>query len=383
MAPTINNINQFFNNNDVYQGINWEFILTIPEFKKLIDTPQNVIWHREGNVFIHTQRTCNEMQLHDKDFDNEYTFKYMMLAALFHDIGKGETTKYNEIDGLYHCKNHGVSGEKITRKILWDIDFETREKICNLVREHMKPLYLSDKENKPKYVIELSCSCNISELLILKECDCKGAINDDDTWEDKFNEFKKMAIELHCLTTPFEFTSYCCKFAYFQKGLDLEYPPVIMFPFEKYPFKVIIMCGLPGSGKDTYIKENFPDLPTVCRDEIRAEIGLKGEKPMGNKKQESKVTEITNMRIKDYCRNKQSFIINATSIRKIHRKNLIDMVKVYGPFIEIIYVEAPTIQDNLKRRKGQIPESVILEMQANMDFPRDTECHFLRFEKQD
>ena len=36
---------------------------------------------------------------------------------------------------------------------------------------------------------------------------------------------------------------------------------------------VYVMCGIPGSGKSTWCKQNYPDLPVVSRDIIRAELG--------------------------------------------------------------------------------------------------------------
>ena len=35
--------------------VNWDLIVTIPEFKRLQDTPQSNVWHKEGDVFKHTQ----------------------------------------------------------------------------------------------------------------------------------------------------------------------------------------------------------------------------------------------------------------------------------------------------------------------------------------
>ena len=51
-------INNIFNKN--LTDINWEYINTIPEFKVLNDTQQNILWHKEGNVMIHTTEDCPE-----------------------------------------------------------------------------------------------------------------------------------------------------------------------------------------------------------------------------------------------------------------------------------------------------------------------------------
>lgn len=372
-------INNIFNKN--LTDINWEYINTIPEFNILNNTQQNILWHKEGNVMTHTKMVCEAMKklLIANNITDEYKIKYMMLAALFHDIGKGTTTKLED-DGLYHCKNHGSAGEKITRALLWDIDFNLREKICSLVSEHMKPLYFIDKDNPVRCIIEISLKCNIDELCLLKTADCMGAINDDNDWRTKISLFKEKAIELNCYDKPYAFVNENCKFKYFH-NIDMEYPP--MYDYDFTEFNVVIMCGLPGAGKDTFIKQHYSELlPIICRDDIRKEIGLKGEKPMGNKKEESKVTKISEDRIKKYCKDKVSFIINNTSLRKQHRENLINLIKPYNPNIIIVYIEAPTISDNLKRRNGQINENVILNMQKTMDFPKITESHDLVIIKQ-
>lgn len=36
--------------------------------------------------------------------------------------------------------------------------------------------------------------------------------------------------------------------------------------------EVVLMCGLPGTGKDTWIREHYPGLPVVSLDEIRREM---------------------------------------------------------------------------------------------------------------
>lgn len=76
------------------------------------------------------------------------------------------------------------------------------------------------------------------------------------------------------------------------------------------------MIGVAGAGKDNYIEERIPDYPVLSRDKIRAEIGIDGEKPMGNKEQEQRVTEIFNERLIKYCKERRDVIINNTNLLK-------------------------------------------------------------------
>ena len=367
--------------------IDWDYINLFNEFSILNTTEQNPKWHSEGNVMKHTQLVCKEMidyinnvGLYITDANES---KILLMSALFHDIGKGLTTKIGD-DGNWTSPNHAIVGEKITRRILWNELFETREHICNLVRFHMQPLYIDNlfDESNVKKIISLSQNrfLTLQELYILKYCDCVGAIKESDDIDDiaRLDNFRELSLKYKCYNSPYKFTGEFEAFNYFHS--DDVYPS--MYNYNNTEFKVYIMVGLPGSGKDTYIKENFPNIPTVCRDDIRKEIGLKGDKPQGNKKEETLVTNIVNNKIKEYCRTKIDFIINATSLKKFYRDGLIGQVLPYNPYIEIIYIEAPTIEDNLKRRKGQIPENIILNMQDNFDFPRETECHKLTIAKQ-
>ena len=134
-----------------------------------------------------------------------------------------------------------------------------------------------------------------------------------------------------------------------------------------------MMVGIPGSGKDTIIQKYLEGIPTVCRDDIRTEIGIQGEKPMGNKEQEKKVTQIFEERMLEYCKQGKSFVINNTNLKKQYRNRFLDIIKPYKPVVIYIYVEAPSIVDNFTRRTGQIDKDIIHRMASNFDFPYPTE----------
>lgn len=378
-------------NQDTYI-VNWEEVWKISEFKVLKDTKQNPKWHSEGNVDIHTINVVNEMyQLvpyteNDKFMsDMRHQRRLVMVAAaLFHDIGKGATTKWNDEKGAFSSPRHAPVGEQITRRLLWDEDFFIREKICSLVRNHMKPLYVYDSVNPTRDVIFLAEEpVTLSDLLTLKTADCQGAKQmEEDNWRDKIEYARQMAVDVDCLKKPYSFFNEYSRFTFFHNQL-MNYPVELFDSSVDEPnFTVYFMIGLPGSGKDTYIKNHFPNIPTVCRDDIRTEIGLKGEKPMGNKKQEDEVTRIQDERILNYARKRQSFIINATNLKRMYRDGFKGMLKPYNPRIEYVYVEAPSFDKILERRKGTIPQDVIKKMRDNFEFPHPNEAYSIMVDVQ-
>ena len=44
---------------------------------------------------------------------------------------------------------------------------------------------------------------------------------------------------------------------------------------------MVLLCGLPGTGKDTWIRENCPGMPVVSLDEIRREIKVSPAESQG------------------------------------------------------------------------------------------------------
>lgn len=379
-------------------SLNTSVILSVPEFSVLQGTEQNPMYHAEGSAWAHTLNVVSNMQSYLK-LENDISHNkklVMMAAALFHDIGKGPTTIKDE-DGNWTSPNHAIEGEKLTRKILWDETFWNREEVCGLVRYHMKPLFFNHVSNPFKQIIKLSLHCYIPDLIMLSLCDQKGSIKGEE------DGLKDEGIEsLHYLRRLDEeirhgsdrvskemAEAYTSAFANNRQALfnylhSQDEPTENKLPElvpDKLPRLVIhIMCGLPGSGKNYFIENNFKKtMPVICRDDIRTEIGIPGEKPFGTKEQERQVSQIAEKRMIEYAKEGKNFIINNTHLAKRWIDNIINLTKEYGANYVIHYVEAPSWDDNLKRREGLIPLSEMDRMRNNMEMPSLESCHQLLF----
>jgi tRNA nucleotidyltransferase (CCA-adding enzyme) len=108
----------------------------------------------------------------DKKFSLE-----IRLTALFHDIGKPATRRYDRAKDKYTFFGHEVVGARMTKKILERLRFsrETTELVTKLVRNHM---FFSDTEqitlSAVRRIIQKVSPEHIWLLMEVRECDRVG-----------------------------------------------------------------------------------------------------------------------------------------------------------------------------------------------------------------
>ena len=364
--------------------VNWKAVERIKCFAALKNTKQNNIWHKEGDAFAHTKLVTKAMErlLKKRNIDTYSEYWLMMMsAALCHDLGKAETTKWDENKNNWSCKNHGAASARIIRTLFYDEDFELREKVCFMARRHMTLHHIFDNsETIVRDLINLSMGpVTVEDMVLLKEADSFGSKNDEET-SDKIAETSK-AIRIfgkyhNCLDRPYSFENDWHRLMFFAYKNYLL-PSEIGIPKESYDndFTVYMMLGVPGAGKDWYIEHNLNNIPQLSRDIIRTEIGLEGEKPMGNKSQEEEVTRIFNERMEEYLKNKQSFVINNTNGNKRYRDDFIKKILPHFAKIVYVYCESPSLEENMNRRRGMMPTNVITRMWKEFEFPYKNEYY--------
>ena len=108
----------------------------------------------------------------DKGFSRE-----IRLTALFHDIGKPATRRYEPKKDKYTFFGHEVVGARMTKKVLerLRVPRETTELVVSLVRNHM---FFSDTEqitlSAVRRIIQKVSPEHIWELMEVRECDRVG-----------------------------------------------------------------------------------------------------------------------------------------------------------------------------------------------------------------
>lgn len=343
-------------------------------FEQMKNTPQSPIHHAEGDVYRHTTMVVNEVEKIKEQFSEEAQ-RRLIYTGIFHDIAKPETTEMIWVKGEkdWISPKHAKYGEPMFRDLMWEeFGFENREQIAKLIRYHGLPLWFEDKENPDMSIIKTSLGCNIKELVAFAECDFRGRICGDlDECLFKIELFKERAIQLGCFDIPYQFTSDWARLHYFKNG---EYPGKEIWEPEG-PW-CVVMCGLPGSGKNHWINKNWYG-SIIELDAIRKKHKIKwsDKNAQGFVAQEAKEMLRVNMR------EKRDVLWNGTNMTAQQRAAIIDIARDYKAKIKIVYIDC-SVPQALKQNKSrpeyeQVKDSVIKKYSRKMEIPDKTECHEL------
>ena len=372
------------------QNIDWSGIeATLSSFViPMSRTEQNPAFHAEGDVWTHTKMVCEHLVKLDSfrslSGDRQQA---VFLAALLHDVGKIPTTRWE--DDKWTSPNHTLVGSKMARQFLWQElglcgtpeKQQLREMVCNLIRYHSFPPHAIDDldgkrklmaiaangQNCPMFTVELLCA--------LCEADALGRVcmevQDRTHMAEQVQLCREFAKESGCYDAPYPFPSAHTQFSYL--GRKDIVPEVELY--DETWGEVILMSGLPGTGKDTWIKEHYPDLPMISLDEIRKEMKIS---PTDN---QSKVLENARERAKELLRKKQPFVWNATDLSPMVRKKQIKMFSQYHASTRIVYLETDWLEQ-LRRNGGRtdvVPEQAICHMMEELVLPEAPEAQLVEW----
>ena len=133
---------------------------------------------------------------------------------------------------------------------------------------------------------------------------------------------------------------------------------------------VVMVSGLPGTGKDTYIAARYGGMPMVSLDAVRKELGAAPDDGGGA------VVRAAQEQARTRLRAKKPFVFNATNLSPANRGRWTDLFHRYGAAVRIEYLEAgweERRRRNLSRRDS-VPESVVARMLRSLEPPLLTEA---------
>ena len=337
----------------------------------LYSCPQNPVWHAEGDVGTHTEMVCTEL-VADPRFRalDPHGRQVLWLAALLHDVAKPRTTRI--VDGVVRQPGHSRSGARLARRLLWEagIDVEVREAVCALIAHHQLPFWLVDEDGARGRVIRLSQVLRCDWLQILAHADAAGRECADRARIIEQTElFGLFCAELQCLSKPWPFATDAARV---RCGLDANRDPLA--PGDPFPaFEVVVMSGLPASGKSTWLAENRPELPIVSLDRLRQSMSIAPGEPQG------RVVQAAREAARVHLRARRPFAWDATNLRVDRRRWLVKLAVDYGAGVRLVACETTSfsMRERNASRDEPVPRRVIEKMIDGWEAPTRLESHAL------
>jgi len=348
---------------------------TQPWAKAMADCKQDAQWHAEGDVWTHTKMVCDQLtQLEEWNSLDEADQRTLLLTALFHDAAKPLTTILDPETGQIRSPKHAVRGEHLVRGVLRNMEcpLGERERVCELVRYHGRPVFLTERDNPVGEVVRMSWLTDNRLLYLFALADARGRHTDSTCRsEDNLHCYKMLAVENQCFYARYPFATDHARLEYFRQAE----PNLRYVPHENFSCTVTMMCGLPGSGKDTWLAKHRPELPVVSLDDIRTEMRVEPTDDQG------KVIQVATERCRQHLRDGISFAFNATNVVRQTRTRWTGLFSDYNAQIVLVYLEPPMhllLKQNRERSKS-VPESVIKRLAAKAEPPSLLEGHRVVF----
>ncbi len=247
----------------------------------LAATPQDPGFHAEGDVWTHTLQVLDALialpawQSLDAP-GRTITF----AAALLHDVGKPATTR-TEPDGRISSRGHSARGDAIVRGWLWrvGVPFGVREHVCALVRHHQVPFFGITRApaDAARLATQLSLRLRHDWLALVAEADARGRRcaepGDQARMIDHTALWLELCAELGVRDRPRGFASDHARVVHFEAEAARARPPDVAV-HDDTSAEVIVMSGLPASGKDTWLRGPGAALPVVSLDALRDELAI-------------------------------------------------------------------------------------------------------------
>ncbi len=331
---------------------------------------QDPIHHAEGDVWIHTRMVCEELAALPAFRALPAEERSIVFAsALLHDVAKPYATRVGA-DGRVSSHGHSERGELLTRQVLWrlGVPLAVREQVAGAVRHHHLPFFALDRDDGLRRMFEASQRVRCDHLALVTEADARGRrCENPGQLLDSIELFRAWCAEQECLERPRAFASDHARFLYFQRGGE---DPGRQ-PHEDFRCEVVLMSGLPGAGKDTWVRTHLPGWPVVSLDALRKQHGVDWTDDQGP------IVSRAREEAREYLRKGTSFVWNATNLNRQVRARCIHLFADYGARVRIVYLDVPEerlLRQN-RERSARVREVVIRRFLERWMVPDRTEAH--------
>ena len=377
----------------------------LPLLLELEQTPQDPLWHAEGDVATHTRmvieqahEACRE---HADALGLDATQRRLVLwGALLHDIAKPLTTTRQLRDGLERviAPRHAQRGADwlAWRLLELELPHDLILPLLELVRDHHEPKFLVIKDAPAGAYRRLMRRTSMRALYLLELADMRGRRCDDQREQiDHIELFRLMAEEHEAFDQPAQTLSFCAHIAWALRGLPLTQleracveglwswdQGLIHSPEEAVARarntldrdgQVTLLCGPSGSGKSTWLARHAHDAQIISMDALRAKLGARVEDQRHN----SHVFAAARELLLDALRAQRPVIWDATSLRRDQRQAILETGRRYGAHtsLMVFHVAPSRYAARNRARPRQVPPHVLERQLDQAQWPDRDEAH--------
>ena len=141
--------------------------------------------------------------------------------------------------------------------------------------------------------------------------------------------------------------------------------------------ELVILIGLPASGKSTYIKKNYPKHIIVSNDHFVEKQAKKDDTDYTtayNKIGRSKLIELGKKDFQKALKTNRSIVLDNTNLTKEIRKQYLDLANNYKKIAIVFKISGKEQEKRLTQRKGKdIPTDVLNKMKQDYQAPSKSE----------
>lgn len=371
----------------------------LPWLEQLEDTPQDSVWHSEGNVAVHTGLVLRELGTlfaTEAAHLSSYEKEVLSFAALLHDIGKVVTTR--EEEGRLVSPHHPAMGCNYLAYRLPELglSYPMIREILSLVRYHHRPTRLV-ADNAPESAYRrLARQVNSEWVYWLERADMQGRSTSEPNdhlgtlelyrlfceeygvWgnRDPYADWREV-IDAELAQYPEETRAFVLA-----NGIEDYEAGHIFTPYEAIAIshqyrdsygELVLTVAPAGAGKSTWVAQNLPDYEVISLDEWRTRLAGK----RADQSRNSAVVQKARDHLKVLLREGKKVVWDATSIRRIHRDKLLAIARDYGAKATIVVFHVPVslLLERNEGREDDLSTEVLMAQINGTEWVEVTEAH--------
>lgn len=370
----------------------------LPWLSQLANTPQDPLWHAEGDVEVHTLRVVQQTQeaLQQQDWPLPQK-QAVLLAAALHDIGKPSCTRRREIGGQMRivAPGHPDKGRSYLAYRLGRLGWPhgLQQQVLALVGHHHDPRKWADENRDANSYFHLAEQVPLPMLHLLARADMLGReAHDLPKQLDKLEFFALRAQELGLWHLHSPYREWQTLLEPHLSGLDLQFAmgrarqdhaaQRIQSPQEalaraygltqRYGH-LLMLCGPSGSGKSTWTQTHWPQAAVVSLDELRHSLG----RSRADQSHNGQVMQAAQERLRESLRKHHTVVWDATNLKRAFRQRLLGLAADYGALVtQVVFVCDPqTLEARNRTRPNPIPLNVLQQQIEGAEYPYPYEAH--------